>query len=101
MLTVAAVQSPGGPSWNVPPSSLSPTGCTRAPALFAAEAGKQAVPVTIRKGDGEAVDASSILGVMTLGAGHGDEVVLSTDTDDERALAALESLVAYLEQDSA
>lgn len=73
----------------------------RPAALFAAEAGKQAVPVTIRKGDGEAVDASSILGVMTLGAGHGDEVVLSTDTDGERALAALESLVAYLEQDSA
>ncbi|WP_157283412.1 hypothetical protein [Oerskovia turbata] len=35
------------------------------------------------------------------GFGPGDDVVLSTETDDVRALAALESLVAYLEQDSA
>ncbi|MFJ4108873.1 hypothetical protein [Oerskovia enterophila] len=35
------------------------------------------------------------------GFGPGDGAVLSTDTDDVRALAALESLVAYLEQDSA
>lgn len=41
------------------------------------------------------------VGTTRPGLGPGEDVVLSTETDDARALAALESLVAYLEQDSA
>jgi phosphocarrier protein len=70
----------------------------RPAALFAKAAGEQPVPVRIAKKGGDAVDAASILGLMTLGAGAGDEVVLSTpgEGDDERA--ALDALVAFLER---
>jgi phosphocarrier protein len=71
----------------------------RPAALFVAEAGKQPVPVTIRKGDGAPVSTASILGVMALGAHHGDEVVLATEVEGEEALAALSALVAFLERD--
>jgi len=50
--------------------------------------------VKIAKGDGEAVDASSILRVMALGVGHGDTVTLSLDGDDESALDHLAALLA-------
>ncbi|GAA3223017.1 hypothetical protein ACFP63_06415 [Oerskovia jenensis] len=48
----------------------------------------------------DAVSPSTV-GTARPGFGPGDDVVLSTETDDAQALAALESLVAYLEQDSA
>jgi phosphocarrier protein len=53
----------------------------RPAALFVAEAGKQPVPVTVRKGENEPVQAASILGIMTLGAAAGDTVVLATEAD--------------------
>lgn len=71
----------------------------RPAALFVSEAGKQPVPVTIRKADGAPVSAASILGVMALGAHHGDTVVLATEGDGDEALAALTALVAFLERD--
>jgi phosphocarrier protein HPr len=71
----------------------------RPAALFVAEAGKQPVPVTIRKVDGAPVPTSSILGVMALGAHHGDEVVLATEVDGDEAVAALQALVTFLERD--
>ena len=68
----------------------------RPAATFKAVAEK-GVPVTIAKEGGAAVDASSILGVMTLGAGFGDVVTLASDADG--ADAALEELKALLETD--
>lgn len=50
-----------------------------------------------RHGDDEAVDATSILGVMALGAKHGDEVELSAE--GEGADEALDSLVELLSRD--
>jgi phosphocarrier protein HPr len=69
----------------------------RPAALFTQAAAKVPVPVTIAKVGGDPVDAKSILFVLTLGAAHGDEVVLRADGDG--AQEALESLAALLEQD--
>ena len=67
----------------------------RPAALLAKAAADQPVPVTIRKNGGEAVEASSVLGLMTLGAMHGDEVVLSADGDGaDAALDAIAELIA-------
>jgi phosphocarrier protein len=70
----------------------------RPAALFVAEAGKQPVPVTVRKGENEPVQAASILGIMTLGAAAGDTVVLATEADGPEAEAALDALEAFLLQ---
>jgi phosphocarrier protein len=72
----------------------------RPAALFARAAGRQPVPVRIAKPGGPPVDASSILGLLTLGADAGDEVVLSTDVDGEPASAALDALAEFLAQQS-
>lgn len=65
--------------------------------LFVRAVGEQPVTVTIRKGDGPAGNAGSILTVMALGAAHGETVTLAADGDG--AEAALESLVQLLETD--
>jgi phosphocarrier protein len=69
----------------------------RPAALFTQAAAKVAVPVTIAKPGEEPVDAKSILMVLTLGVGHGEEVVLAAEGDG--AEEALDELVALLEQD--
>lgn len=69
----------------------------RPASLFVAEATKFGIPVTIQVGEKPAVDARSMLAVMTLGAKHGDVVTLSSDA--EGADAALDALVAFLEID--
>ena len=69
----------------------------RPAATFVKAVAEKGVPVTIAKEGGAAVDASSILGVMTLGAGFGDVVTLASDADG--AEAALEDLKALLETD--
>jgi phosphocarrier protein len=69
----------------------------RPAALFAKAAAGAGVPVTIRKGDGSPVPAASILSVLTLNVGHGDEVVLEADGDG--ADAVLDDLVALLSKD--
>jgi phosphocarrier protein HPr len=69
----------------------------RPAALLAKAAAQQPVTVTIRKGDGEPVEAASILGLMTLGAMHGDEVVLSAEGSD--ADAALDAVAAVIGTD--
>jgi phosphocarrier protein HPr len=66
----------------------------RPAALFVKLAAEQPAAVTIRKADGAPVPASSILGLMTLGARVGDEVVLAADGD--AAEQALDALAAYL-----
>jgi phosphocarrier protein len=70
----------------------------RPAALFAKAAGEQPVAVRIARPGGDPVDAASILGLMTLGVGAGDEVVLSTPADGGDDRAALDALVTFLEQ---
>jgi len=72
----------------------------RPAAIFAEAAGKISIEVTIaREGEPEddAMDASSILALMSLGASHGDVVVLRAEGDG--AEEALDSLAALLETD--
>jgi len=65
----------------------------RPAALFTQTAAKAGVPVKVAKG-GRSVDATSILGVISLGIDHGDEVVLSAEGEGaEEALDALEQLL--------
>ncbi|MET9630916.1 HPr family phosphocarrier protein [Lentzea sp. NPDC006480] len=67
----------------------------RPAALLAKAAADQPVTVTIAKDGSEPVDAASVLGLMTLGAMHGDEVVLSADGDGaDDALDAIAELIA-------
>ncbi|WP_371163823.1 HPr family phosphocarrier protein [Buchananella felis] len=69
----------------------------RPAATFVAAVNEHDFDIEIALEGGEPVDASSILGVMTLGAGFGDVVVLSSD--DEGAEPVLDELVALLETD--
>ncbi|MBF6213055.1 HPr family phosphocarrier protein [Nocardia puris] len=67
----------------------------RPAAKFTQAAAAAAVPVRISLGTGEPVDASSMLAVMTLGAGQGAEVTLHADGDGSDAvLDALADLLA-------
>lgn len=68
----------------------------RPAALLAEAVDDSGVDVTIAF-DGEKADAASLLEIMTLGVGHGDEVTLSTD--DDNAGAVLDSLVELLSRD--
>lgn len=74
----------------------------RPAALLARSAAAQPVPVTIAKvtdGDaGEPVDAASVLGLMGLGAEHGDEVELGA-ADSEVTESVLDELVTLLSTD--
>ncbi|MEU8802021.1 HPr family phosphocarrier protein [Spirillospora sp. NPDC048819] len=65
--------------------------------IFVHMAARQPVPVSIRVGGRAAVPASSILGVLSLGAAQGTEVILSADGDG--ADAALDELAELLAAD--
>jgi phosphocarrier protein HPr len=67
----------------------------RPAAVFARAAKDTGLPVTIALDGGEPVDATSVLSVMTLGAGHGHRVTLRAGGDG--ADAALDRLAALLE----
>ncbi len=69
----------------------------RPAAVFVKAAAEQPAKVTIRTPDGEPVDASSILSIMTLGVEQGDEVVLAAEGD--RADESLDTLVSLLQRD--
>ena len=69
----------------------------RPAALFVQAATATGLPVTVGRVGDEPVDARSILGVIALGAKHGEEVVLAAEGDG--AEDALDSLVALLERD--
>jgi phosphocarrier protein HPr len=72
----------------------------RPAAIFAEAAGELPVEVTIAAEGApaeDALDASSILSLMTLGAAQGDVVVLRSE--GEGSDAALDSLVKLLETD--
>ncbi len=64
----------------------------RPAALIAQAATELGVPVTLFTNGEEPVDAGSALMIMTLGAGHGDQVTI--ESDDEAALARITELVA-------
>jgi len=70
----------------------------RPAALFVKAAAAQSVPVRIGVPGGRAVDARSILAVLSLGVGSGAEVVL--EAEGERAGEALDALTRLLEQDA-
>lgn len=64
----------------------------RPAALIADAATALGVPVTLATPGGDPVDAGSALFIMTLGAAHGDPVVVSSDHPD--AVARISALVA-------
>jgi phosphocarrier protein len=69
----------------------------RPAALFVEAATNTGLDIEIGRAGEDPVDATSILGVMALGAKFGEEVVLTADGDG--ADAALDSLVQLLETD--
>lgn len=69
----------------------------RPAALFVQAASESGLDIEIGRTGEDPVDATSILGVMALGAKHGEEVVLTADGDG--ADEALDSLVDLLSQD--
>ncbi|GAA3532007.1 HPr family phosphocarrier protein [Amycolatopsis ultiminotia] len=67
----------------------------RPAALVAKAAAAQPVAVQIAKTGGDPVAAGSVLNLMTLAAGYGDEVVISAEGDGaDAAVAAVAELVA-------
>lgn len=63
--------------------------------IFTQAAAASGLAVTIARPDGEPVDASSILFVMSLGVPHGEEVTIAADGDDaDRVLDELVTLLA-------
>lgn len=69
----------------------------RPASLFSQAAAKVGVPVTLTSAAGKTVNAASILGVLSLGIGHGEEVVIASEADD--ADAALDELAELLGRD--
>ncbi len=69
----------------------------RPAALVVEAAAAQPVHVRIRRDNGPAVDARSVLSLLALGAGHGEAVTLEADGD--RAGEALDALAAVLAYD--
>jgi phosphocarrier protein HPr len=65
--------------------------------LFAQAAKGAGIPITIAKDSGSPVNAASILGIIGLGAEHGDYVTLTAD--GEGAEAALDTLAELLTTD--
>ncbi|CAD6004446.1 HPr family phosphocarrier protein [Agreia sp. COWG] len=68
----------------------------RPASLFTQAAAKAGVPVQLTKGE-QTVNAASILGVISLGIDHNDEVTLSVDGDN--AEAVLDELAGILSTD--
>lgn len=62
--------------------------------LFTQAAAASGAKVTIAKTGGKAVNAASILGVISLGIDHGDEVTLAADGDT--AATVLDQLAELL-----
>jgi phosphocarrier protein len=68
----------------------------RPAAIFSQAAAQQPAKVTIRKPDGPALDARSVLMIMTLGAEGGQEVILATEGDSPEEIQSLDALEALL-----
>ncbi|WP_139416384.1 HPr family phosphocarrier protein [Agromyces laixinhei] len=65
--------------------------------LFTQAAAASGATVTLSKSGGDPVNAASILGVISQGIDHGDEVTLVVDGGDESAV--LDSLIELLSTD--
>lgn len=77
----------------------SPLGLHARPAtLFVQAVNATGLPVTITRSGKDPVDARSMLAVMALGAGHGEEVTLACE-ESESADEALDGLVKLLADD--
>ena len=74
----------------------------RPASLFSQAAAKVGVPVTLTSAAGKSVNAASILGVLSLGIGHGEEVTLSAEGDGaEGALDSLAEVLHYRHDNAA
>ncbi|HRC12923.1 MAG: HPr family phosphocarrier protein [Actinomycetales bacterium] len=69
----------------------------RPASLFVQAANATGLDIEIGRAGEDFVDATSILGVMALGAKHGEEITLTAE--GEGAEEALDSLVALLSRD--
>lgn len=70
----------------------------RPAAMVVSEAGKYKSSLTIKKGDRE-VNIKSILGLLSIGASKGDEIILKADGEDEvQAAEAIASLIENLKE---
>ena len=69
----------------------------RPASMFVQAASDTGLDVEIGRPGEDSVDATSILGVMALGAKHGEEVILTAEGDG--AEEALDSLVELLSRD--
>lgn len=69
----------------------------RPAALFVQQASESGLDVEIARTGEEPVDATSILGVMALGAKHGEQVEITAEGDN--AEQVLDALVTLLETD--
>jgi phosphocarrier protein HPr len=69
----------------------------RPASLFAQAAARVGVPVQLSSAAGKSVNAASILGVLSLGIGHGEEVTLTAEGDG--AESALDTLAEVLNTD--
>ena len=69
----------------------------RPASLFAQAAAKTGVAVTLTSAAGKTVNAASILGVLSLGIGHGETVTIAAE--GEGADEALDSLAEVLNTD--
>jgi len=69
----------------------------RPASLFSQAAAATGVTVTLTSASGRSVNAASILGVLSLGIGHGETVTLSAEGDG--ADAAVDTLAKVLETD--
>lgn len=69
----------------------------RPASLFSQAAAKSGQKVQVQKSGGKAVNAASILGIISLGIEHGDEITLSVEGDNEQAV--LDELVEFLGTD--
>ncbi len=91
--------SPGGERRGMPERRVtvaSKVGLHARPAaLLARAAAEEPVTITVRKEGCDPVPAASVLGLMTLGARRGDEVILAADGDGaEEALDRVAGVVA-------
>ena len=66
----------------------------RPAALFVQLANKFDSKITVKKGEDAVTDAKSILGVLTLAAGYGSEILIRVEGEDaQTALDEIEKLV--------
>ncbi len=69
----------------------------RPASIFVQAAGATGHDVTITKANGEDADAASILSVLALAVGHGEQLVLDVEGDNAEAVA--DELAALLVSD--